>query len=136
MNKTDRAYFNIAKAVSKTSEFPQYRIGCAVVYGHRIISSGVNCQKTHPLQRELNRERFDVDPINHWKHAELSALLPIMNRKDIEWNKVKLYIYRELKNGTKAMSRPCPACSRLIRELGIKKVYYTTDNGYIQEIFD
>lgn len=136
MNRKDEAYFNVAKAVSKTSDFPKHRIGCAVVYKHRLISSGCNRQTTHPKQRELNKERFEEDSIHHWKHAELSALLPLMNRKDIEWNKVKLYLYREFKNGNKALSRPCKSCQRLIKELGIKRVFYTTNSGYIQEIFD
>lgn len=136
MNKKDEAYFNVAKAVAETSDFPRQHIGCAVVYKHRLISSGCNCKITHPKQRELNKERFDVDTLHHWKHAELSALLPLMNRKNIEWNKVKLYIYRETKDGVKSMARPCPSCQRLIRNLGIKKIFYTTENGYIQEIFD
>ena len=136
MNKKDEAYFNVAKAVSETSDFPKQHIGCAVVYKHRIISSGCNCKITHPMQKALNKERFTNDTLHHWKHAELSALLPIMNSKNIEWSKVKLYIYRELKDGTKANARPCPSCQRLIRDLGIKKIFYTSDNGYIQEIFD
>ena len=136
MNKKDEAYFNVAKEVSKTSDFPRHHIGCAVVYKHRLISSGCNCKVTHPKQRELNKERFDEDTTHHWKHAELDALLPIMNNKNIEWSKVKLYIYRELKDGSKALSRPCKSCQKLIRELGIKKIWYTTKDGYIQEIFD
>lgn len=136
MNKKDEAYFNVAKAVSKTSDFPRYHIGCAVVYKHQLISSGCNCTVTHPKQRELNRERFNKDTVHHWKHAELSALLPIMNRKDIEWNKIKLYIYRESKDGTKALAKPCYGCQKLIKELGIKKIFYTSNDGYVQEIFD
>lgn len=136
MNKRDAAYFNVAKAVSETSDFPKHHIGCAVVYGHRVISSAANYKKTHPLQRQLNKERFDVDSVNHYGHAELFSILPLMNRKDIEWNKVQLYIYREHKDGTKALARPCPACRKLIKSLNIKKIYYTTENGYIQETFD
>lgn len=136
MNKKDMAYFNMAKAVSQTSNFPKFHIGCVVVYGNRVISSAANYHKTHPLQRVLNKERFDDDAANHFGHAELFALLPIMNRKDINWNKVQLYIYREHKNGTKALASPCPGCRKLIKNLNIKKISYTTENGYIQEFFD
>lgn len=31
------------------------------------------------------------------------------------------------------MARPCPACMSAIKELGIKNIYYTTDNGYAYE---
>ena len=35
----------------------------------------------------------------------------------------------ELKTGEKACSKPCPACSRLIKNLGIKNVYYIDEDG-------
>ena len=135
MTKKDKSYFNAARAVSEMSDFEKHHIGCVVVYGHRIISSGCNVMKTHPLQKELNKERFDGDT-NHFLHAETSALLPLMNRKDINWKDVQIYTYREWKDGTKAISKPCPGWRKLIKNLGIKKINYTTDNGYIQETFD
>ena len=135
MTKKDKTYFNAARAVSEMSDFEKHHIGCVVVYGHRIISSGCNIMKTHPLQKELNKERFDGDT-NHFLHAETSALLPLINRKDINWKDVQVYIYREWKDGTKAISKPWPGCRKLIKSLGIKKINYTTDNGYIQETFD
>ena len=135
MTKKDKTYFNAARAVSEMSDFEKHHIGCVVVYGHRIISSGCNIMKTHPLQKELNKERFDGDT-NHFLHAETSALLPLINRKDINWKDVQVYIYREWKDGTKDNSKPCPGCRKLIKSLGIKKINYTTDNGYIQETFD
>ena len=92
MTKKDKTYFNAARAVSEMSDFEKHHIGCVVVYGHRIISSGCNIMKTHPLQKELNKERFDGDT-NHFLHAETSALLPLINRKDINWKDVQVYIY-------------------------------------------
>lgn len=135
MTKKDKTYFNVAKAVSELSDFEKHHIGCAVVYKHRVISSACNIKKSHPLQKELNKERFDEDT-NHFLHAEINALLPLISRKDINWKDVQMYTYREWKDGTKALSKPCPSCQRLIRELGIKKINYTTKNGYIQETFD
>ena len=136
MNKKDEAFFKVAKAVSESSDFPRFHVGCCVVDGHRIISSGTNSIKSHPLQKKLNMERFTEDSTPHCLHAETTALIPIMNRKDIDWNKIKIYIYREHKNGTKAMSRPCASCQKLLRDLGIKKVFYTTNNGFAEELFD
>lgn len=31
------------------------------------------------------------------------------------------------------MSRPCPRCMELIKEQGIKKICYTTNDGYVDE---
>jgi deoxycytidylate deaminase len=132
LTKSHKAYFKAAKSMSELSNFKQHHIGAVAVYGHKIISSGCNSCKTNPMQKRLNIHRFDADtPAT--LHAELSCLLPLINRKDIDFSNVSLYIYREYKNKTPAISRPCPSCMALIRELGIRKLYYTGDSSYINE---
>lgn len=133
MTRKQKSFFDAARAVSKLSDFHRVHIGCVVVDGcHRIISSGFNSTKTHPVQKQLNKERFNEDT-NHTLHSEVSALIPLM-RDNIDFSKVVLYTYREDKNGKLAMSRPCPSCMKLIGSLGIKKIWYTTDGGYVCEI--
>ena len=132
LTKSHKAYFKAAKAVSELSDFPRVRVGCVVVCGHKIISSGYNSIKTNPTQKKLNIYRFDVDtPATI--HAEVAALLPLLNRKDINFSDVSLYIYREYKNGNPALSKPCPSCLALIRQLGIRRLYYSGDNSYVNE---
>ena len=132
LSKSHRAYFKAAKAMSDISEFKQHHIGAVAVSGHKIISSGYNSNKTNPIQKRLNIHRFDVDtPATI--HAEVACLLPLINRKDINFSDVSLYIYREYKNGSPALSKPCPSCMALIRQLGIRKLYYSGDNSYVNE---
>lgn len=131
MTRKHKSFFESAKAVSKMSDFKRVHIGCIVTDGHRIISSGFNTNKTHPVQKRLNKERFDEDT-RHTLHSEVAALIPIM-KEDIDFNKVEVFTYREYINGGMAMSRPCPSCMRLIKELGIKKIWYTTPDGYAFE---
>lgn len=132
LSKSHRAYFKVAKAMSELSDFKQHHIGAVAVSKHKIISSGYNSNKTNPTQKRLNIHRFNVDT-NHTIHAELSCLLPLINRRDIDFSDVSLYIYREYKNGEPAISRPCASCMALIRQLGIRKLYYSGDNSYISE---
>jgi deoxycytidylate deaminase len=132
ITKSHRAYFKAAKSMSELSDFKQHHIGAVAVSGHKIISSGYNSYKTNPTQKRLNIHRFSADtPATI--HAELSCLLPLINRKDINFSEVSLYIYRGYKNGEPAISRPCPSCMALIRQLGIRKLYYSGDNSYINE---
>lgn len=132
MTRKQKSFFEAAEAMSKTSEFPRVHIGCVVTNGnHRIISSGVNSTKTHPIQKKYNKERFDEDT-THSLHAELDALLPLL-KENIDFSKVEVYTYRELYDGTMAMSRPCPSCMKLIKDLGIRNIYYTTQDGYAHE---
>lgn len=132
ITKSHRTYFKAAKVVSELSDFKQHHIGCIAVAKHKIISSGYNSCKTNPMQKRLNIHRFDADtPAT--LHAELSCLLPLINRKDINFSDVSLYIYREYKNGDLALSRPCASCEALIRSLGIRNIYYTGNKSYISE---
>ena len=118
-----------AKAASSMSDCKQHHLGAVLAYGNQVISLGWNSTKTNPLQKELNKERkFDDDesPNNGAIHAELACLLKVQYM-DINWPKASLYIYREHKNGRPALAKPCAACAKAIRDKGIKKVYYTTD---------
>lgn len=132
LTKKDRAYFNIAKEMSKLSNFPRIHIGACVVYQHKVISSGYNTTKTHTLQKKYNRFRFS-DDTPATLHAETQALLPIMGRKDIDFSRVTLYLYRVNNCGQLSLSRPCPSCMALIRSLGIKYICYTGENSYVSE---
>lgn len=134
LSKTHKAYFDAAKAVSKMSDYKSVNVGCVVVYNHRIISSACNSNKTDPLQKKLNIARF-VEDGKHSAHSETLALKPLIGDRSIDFSKVSLYVYREYKNGQVALARPCPSCEKLIRSLGIKKVYYTGNNSYVFESF-
>ena len=132
LTKSHRAYFKAAKSVSELSDFKQQHIGAVAVYRHKIISSGFNSRKTNPTQKRLNIYRFNADtPAT--VHAELSCLLPLLNRKDIDFSNISLYVYREYKNGELALARPCASCEALIRSLGIRNIYYTGNQSYISE---
>lgn len=54
---------------------------------------------------------------------------------DVNFSKVKLYIYRNTRsnNNSYGMARPCPSCMAAIKDLGIKNIYYTTNEGYVHE---
>ena len=130
--KRNKTYFNIAKEVSKLSDFPRVQIGSCAVYKHKVISTGYNSQRTSPLQKKYNKYRFTVDT-QHTCHSEIMCLKPLIGRKDINFKNVNLYIYREYSNGNLALSRPCPSCMKLISDLGIRNIYYTNYGGYSHE---
>ena len=133
----DITYFNKARDASKLSDYGKNQhIGCVVVYKRHIISVGFNSNKTHPIQKIYNRERFAEDCTPHSLHAEITALVFLKDRKDIKWSDVDLYIYRENRNGELRMSKPCKSCMALIKELGIKRIHYTTNDGFENMIIE
>ncbi|MBR4155383.1 MAG: hypothetical protein IKU01_01590 [Bacteroidales bacterium] len=135
MTKKEKRFFNIAKEISYLGDYKRTRVGAVVVEKNHILSTGFNAKKTRPLQHKYNiyRNLDDYENSVAMQHAEIDALSPLIG-KDIDWSKVSIYVYRELKDGQKACSRPCVACGRLIKDLGIKEVYYINNYGdYVKE---
>lgn len=122
-----------AKSVALMSDL-RTKVGCVAVYKKNVIATGFNCNKTHPVQKEYNKYRHFADTPRtlHTLHAEIHCLIPISSF-DIDWSNVTLYIVRVLKDNTLAMARPCPACMHYIKDLGIKNIYYTTNDGFAYE---
>ena len=137
MTKKDFYYYKKAKEISESSDFNKIHIGAIIVYKNSIIAKGYNTNKTNPLQKLYNHYRSlkwnnGIQPVPKL-HAEMGCVLKIMNL-DIDFNKVKLYVYRQDLNGNLAMCRPCKACMKAIKDLEIKNIYYTTNDGYVKEI--
>lgn len=78
------------------------------------------------------KESEDNNNFCHKLHAEINCLNQIKHL-DINFSKVKLYIYRIRKDQPYGMARPCPSCMAAIKDLGIKNIYYTTNDGYSYE---
>ena len=132
ISKTNKAYFRAAEAVSELSDYPRHKIGCVVVNKHHIIGSACNSKtKCHPLQAKLDTEKYKTECPGR-VHAEIAALLPLMRDK-VDLSGASIYIFRKHKDGTLAMAKPCSNCQKVIKQLGIRKIFYTIDRGYATE---
>lgn len=117
------------------SDYSRIHIGCIAVQGNKILSTGFNTNKSHPLQAHYNRFRAfkGTDVCKHGLHAEIACILTLRD-SEVDWSKIDLYVYRIRKDIGQGISRPCVGCMTAIRELGIKNVYYTSDCGFIHEV--
>lgn len=124
-------YLNIAKVVSQRSTCLKRRYGCVIVNNDEIIATGYNgsprgetnccdlgnCKRMNePSNSGLYDECFSV-------HAEQNALISARRRDMIG---ATLYLYGEEKRhfvwfGIKK-PEPCPICSRMIKNAGIKEI--------------
>lgn len=127
-----RAYFRAAESVASLSNH-RCKMGCVVVKSHRIISSGHNsATTTHAFQTKIDQKYFNCDCAGYL-HAETDALLPLINSK-MDLSQATIYVYRNMKDGSSGMARPCPRCMGLIKSLGIKRINYSTQDGFAEEI--
>lgn len=91
-----------------------------ILSGSRIISWGHNKgNKTHPLAKKYGNRYSCI-------HSELDALLK--HRDTLR--RCKVVNVRIKKDGSPGLSKPCPCCQKLLKDHGIKSVYYTTENGF------
>ena len=130
-------FFKEAKKESFLSDYDGQHLGAVAVYGDKIIlAKAHNSNKTNTTQYFYNRYRIEQKSNIMSKpprsHAEVNLLRKI-RFLDIDFSRVSVYIYRELKNGELGMARCCPACMAALKSLGIKKICYTTDDGYACE---
>lgn len=132
LRNTDYRYFDKARQVATISDFNKFHIGCVAVYQGQIIGLGCNCNKTHPTQKFYNRYREESENMLSKLHAEINCLNQIKNL-NINFSKVKLYIYRIRNDQPYGLARPCASCMAAIKDLGIRNIYYTTNDGYCYE---
>ena len=134
-HNSDYRYFEKARQVATVSDYYKTHVGCVAVYQGQVIGLGCNCNKTHPTQKKYDRYRnlhsIDTEPLPKL-HSEISCINQIKHL-DINFSKVKLYIYRIRKDQPCGLARPCPSCMAAIKDLGIKNIYYTTNDGFSYE---
>lgn len=113
----------LANKVAGGSKFARARVGAVITKGGRVISTGVNkIGSSSKLKGKPTHSAFI--------HAEEAAILPLLQKgRQHQLVGATIYVSRILKNGTPALSKPCPHCTKLIAAVGIKKVYYTTETG-------
>lgn len=89
-------------------------LGAVIARGSSILGVGFNKTKTHTKSN------------NHFntQHAEMAALI---NAGKEKLAGAEIYVYRSLKLDKMGMARPCKCCEASLKEVGIKKVHYTTD---------
>jgi tRNA(Arg) A34 adenosine deaminase TadA len=97
----------------------KYRLGAVVFQNNKIISTGFNKGKSHPITKEY-KEFGSI-------HAEIDAMLQTTNT-----NGNNLLVVRILSCNTLAISKPCEMCQQIIRKNGIRTVYYIDENQKIK----
>lgn len=110
--------FRMAEKMAKQSSYVQHRVGAVVVKGGRILSTGFNSRQPSSMMGTSTR------------HAETAAILKMLKeRRGNDLVGADMYVSRFTRGGRIGLARPCPACHKAIRAVGIRKVYYTTDCG-------
>lgn len=133
----DYKFFETARKAAGESDF-KVHVGAIACYRGKVIASAASSSKTHPMQQEYNKYRGSFKQVGMCLpkiHAEI-GLVTKLKKLDIPMKDVSVYVYRTCKSRAFGMARPCAACRRALIELGIRRFYYTTDEGYCLEVIN
>lgn len=134
LSRADMRYFQKAHQAAEISDYKRTHVGCVAGYQGNIIGIACNTNKTHPMQKYYNRYRYHPQTSYFYPklHAEINCISSIRHL-DINFSKVKLYVYRIRCDQEHGIARPCLSCMVAIKDLGIRHIYYTTNDGYAYE---
>lgn len=113
-------YFELAKRLTTFSDHHQHSIGSVIVKKNKVISVGYNSIKTHTRSPHAFKST----------HSEFKACWGVAPE---ELKGASIYIYRQLKDGSLGLARPCPSCYSFLKSVGIKTIYYTDYDNYKME---
>ena len=126
--------YELARKASLNSEGSPYKLGAVAIYNNKVLAYGWNSSKTSSLQARYNCIRgFDGYTFKSTVHAEMMVVSKI-RYLDIDFKDVRIFIWRG--KDQPSMSKPCAACEKALRDLGIRKVFYTGNNSYIEECYN
>jgi deoxycytidylate deaminase len=116
------AYARTAAMCSAGVSRGLFRHGAVLVRRNTVISAGFNQYKTHP--NLVINITLDYTP---YLHAESHCLFKygLDNSSGCD-----MYVIRLKRDNSIGLSKPCENCHFFIREANLRKVYYTTNNGY------
>lgn len=115
--------FRIASKQAKKSLHKQHKLGAVIVKGGRILSTGFNSMRPSSL---INTPTL---------HAEAAAVLKLLKyRRLADLAGAEMYVTRFTRGGRIGLACPCDNCRSLLTSVGIKRVYYTTDDGGVEQL--
>ena len=116
----------IANASFEASKSPMlFKHGCVAVYGGKQIASGYNYYRTYSKDKTILKDYTCS------MHAEIDCIRKIKNSSFK--NKLKnicLYVVKISSNDCEFKnSQPCSSCTAVLKDIKIKKVYYTVSGS-------
>jgi deoxycytidylate deaminase len=117
----------IANASFEAMKSPMlFKLGCVAVYGGKQIASGYNNYRTYSKDKSiLNKYSCSM-------HAEIDCIRKIKNMSFK--NKLKnvcLYVVKINNDFEFTNSKPCSTCTPVLKNMKIKKVYYTVGKLFV-----
>ena len=102
------------------------QVGALLLNKNRVVVAATNLEtKSHPTQAKYAKRAGLDEKI--YLHAEIAALVKCREECDT------IVVARVNSQNKLRNAKPCPICSLALKEAGINKICYTTDEGFLFE---
>ena len=122
--KTSR-FFNLARNIASNSEYGKIRHGAVLVKGGSVLNACHNKDSYSSFGGRFRAAHKGHDTV----HAELGCILGMPRNVTTG---ADIYVCRINKEGDFRYSKPCPMCHAALKHVGVKRVYYTTNDNTIE----
>jgi len=109
----------LAYRVALTSDHERWQLGAVMTRGSTFLASSPNKFRNPPW----------VSHIHATTHAEVGALRRCLLNSA---RGSTMYVARVDKDGLRRMARPCNKCMKTLKDAGVRRVVYTTNDGSFQ----
>jgi len=124
-SKRIERYFEQARNAAANSPYGKIRHGAVLAKGGSVLNVSFNKDNYNSFG---NRFR-DLDRGHATVHAELGCILGL-SRATTSGSDV--YVCRINREGEFRYSKPCGMCHEALKHVGVKRVYYTTNEGLVE----
>ena len=122
-SKTTKKHIELAERVANQSIYSSFKHGAVLTKSGAVINASCNKNGFNSFGARFRKKEYGRATL----HAELGAILNV-ERSKTEGSTV--YVVRVNKKGEKRLSKPCHMCQSALQYCGIKKVIYSTNEGY------
>ena len=117
--------FAFAKRMADLSSYGKFRHGAVLVHHGVVLNASHNKDKPCSFGSRFRCKSKGQATL----HAELGAILN-MPRESTEGSDI--YVVRINYDGEFRNSKPCPMCQQAMSFVGIKRVFYSTQEGHFE----
>ena len=122
VSKKMKRYFDLSRNIAYNSPYGKIRHGAILIKGGSVINASFNKDNYTSFGtrfRDPSRGHATV-------HAEIGCVLGLP--RDVT-SGADIYVCRINREGAFRNSKPCSMCHEALKHVGIKRVYYTTNNN-------
>jgi len=122
IGKRKKRFFDLAARVAENAAQGGYKHGAILVRGNIVLNASHN-KNAYTRFGERFRRRDKGDATHH---AELGCILGLDRSVT---RGADVYVVRVGRSGNLLLSKPCDMCEAALRHVGVRRVYYSLNDG-------